>query len=158
MISGRKGAGEPVVEQRDHHLMTDIARLLSRLSDAGVVLDNGCGFPDRPAISGRILGEVRQEQSRRTRRAALLAPGTDIFAEPAWDILLELFVAQLSGQKLNASVVGCEAGIAQSTALRWLALLEKQGLTKRTRDIADKRRLWVALTPATFAALEQYFG
>jgi DNA-binding MarR family transcriptional regulator len=145
--------------------IANVAQLLLRLSD----IDNpaldvteplAARGTTKPVCSQRaaLLEQVSCEQRNRKRRTALIAPGGGLFADPAWDILLELYVAELRGQKLNASVLGIEAGIPQSTALRWLALLEKMGLARRSQDVFDKRRQWVALTRRATAGLEHYFA
>jgi DNA-binding MarR family transcriptional regulator len=72
--------------------------------------------------------------------------GDDLFAEPAWDMLLDLY----ANYRLNRAVtIGdlCVASRApMSTALRWLGLLERKNLVRRTADPLDRRRAFVALT------------
>lgn len=72
--------------------------------------------------------------------------GDDLFAEPAWDMLLDLY----ANYRLNRTVtIGdlCVASRApMSTALRWLGLLERKNLVRRTADPLDRRRAFVALT------------
>lgn len=146
------------MEHLDRHKIANIAHLLMQMSDGecqGDATGARCAVAQPRAA---LIERVRIEQLNRKRRSKLFAMGNDIFSDPAWDILLELFAAELAGHSLNASVIGCEAGIPQSTALRWLGLLEKMGLTQRRRDVFDKRRLWVALTLRAKVALESYFS
>lgn len=153
------------MENLNRDQIANVAQFLMRLSDIDdpALRATGQSPPYETTVPlrdqrGSRLDQVCSEQRSRKRRAALIAPQGGIFADPAWDIILELYGAELRGQKLNASVLGLEAGIAQSTALRWLALLEKMGLARRTVDVFDKRRHWVALTKRAITGLEQYFA
>lgn len=92
----------------------------------------------------------------RRRRERLLGP--DIFADPAWDMLLDLFVAHHRGREMHASGVGLAAGIPQTTALRWIAMLEDRGLVRREDDPRDARRVVLSLTTEALATLEGLLG
>lgn len=113
----------------------------------------------KPKRSSRIvlLEQARAEVARRKDRRALLG-SFGILGDPAWDMLLELYISDVSGARLYASVVGAEAGIPQSTALRWIAVLEKDGLVRRRDDVFDKRRQWVGLTPTARKTLDRHFS
>lgn len=149
----------------DRDQITNVAQYLLRLSDIPdpAMHEAPCFAARKTALErhdyeSTRLDQVCREQRSRKRRTALFAPDGGIFADPAWGILLELYEAELRGKRLNASVLGLEAGIAQSTALRWLALLEKMGLTRRTQDALDKRRYWVALTTRAIRGFDQFFA
>ncbi|EGD58967.1 regulatory protein, MarR [Novosphingobium nitrogenifigens DSM 19370] len=87
-----------------------------------------------------------QYDARRRRDAAVGVPG--LFGEPAWDILLDVFIAQKSRQELQVSSVCIEAGVPSTTILRWLSRLEQEGLIYRASDNVDGRRRFVRLTDA----------
>ncbi len=80
----------------------------------------------------------------RKRRGQLL--GESLFADPAWDVLLDLFVAEYAGRKVSVSSACLAAGVPLSTALRWLSKLEAKGLIVRRPDEQDARRTHVMLT------------
>lgn len=61
---------------------------------------------------------------RRTRRNFLPA---DIFSEPAWDLLLELFIADSEGRRLTAADVSDRCDIPPTVLSRWLKYLSKAG-------------------------------
>ncbi|MGE0724246.1 MAG: response regulator [Alphaproteobacteria bacterium] len=69
-----------------------------------------------------------------------------LFADPAWDMLLDLTHAKLSAKEISVSSVCLAAGVPQSTALRRLQDLERAGLVRRRRDRDDRRRIFVELT------------
>lgn len=71
--------------------------------------------------------------------------GSDLFAEPAWDILLHLYVE--AGRNQSVSSV-CEGAAAPATtALRKLRQLEEGGWILREDDPQDARRSFVRLSP-----------
>jgi len=87
------------------------------------------------------------------RRLRIEALGEDLFFDPAWDMMLDIFVCDLTQQRNPTSVVGRSAGIPHSTALRWLAALERRNLIKREPDRTDARRVYVALTTEGFTKM-----
>lgn len=81
----------------------------------------------------------------------------DLFADPAWDILLELYAAELGQQRLSITSLCAGAAVPSTTALRWIALLEKKTLISRRQDPIDRRRFFVALSADGLRAMEDYF-
>ena len=74
--------------------------------------------------------------------------GEALFSEPAWDILLDLFVSDHEARKLSVSAVCIGARAPSATALRYMAMLQEAGLIERSRDERDGRRSHVCLTPS----------
>lgn len=98
---------------------------------------------------------AQAEYKRRRRRDDIWdIPG--LFAEPAWDILLDLFVAKIEGKRISTSSACIAACVPPTTALRWLTALETQGMLVKFADPGDRRRTFVAITPAGFAAMVDY--
>jgi hypothetical protein len=60
----------------------------------------------------------------RRRRSAVFGEG--LFSDPAWDILLELFAAELGGRSVGLADLTHVA--PRSTLARWLTALEERGL------------------------------
>ena len=81
-----------------------------------------------------------------------------LFGEPAWDILLDVAAAEVDGQKLQISAVCIDAGIPQTTVLRWLGILEEHGLIWREADEGDRRRFYIRLTELGVGKLAQFYG
>ena len=110
-----------------------------------------------PACDDLSLGRLVKEilRSRRKRETVF---GGALFGEPAWDILLELYAAQLKRQDVPVSSV-CEASaVPPTTALRWVVRLEKEGWVQRKRDDSDARRSLVELTAEASARMRTYLG
>lgn len=92
-------------------------------------------------------------QTRRDRSIHLPA---DLFADPAWDILLNLFRSDLAHEHVPVPSACKAAAVPASTALRWLGTLEQRGLVMRQGNQGDQTRDLVALAPATRTALRHY--
>jgi DNA-binding MarR family transcriptional regulator len=82
-------------------------------------------------------------QLRRKRDANFAA---ELFSEPAWDILLHLFVSAAEGRAVTVSSACDGAAAPQTTALRKLRQLEEARLIVREGDPADARRAYVRLS------------
>lgn len=131
-----------------------IAATLSRLS-LGPQASNEVTTP-RSAGPVVLLGSVRNAlKARRLRERYFDA---DLFADPAWDILLELLQAELAHYRVSVSSLCIAANVPATTALRWIATLTDAGLLRRTQDPDDGRRMFMELTPKASEAMYDYFA
>lgn len=80
-----------------------------------------------------------------------------LFADPAWDILLEVYVAQADDKFLNVTNASMAAGLPMSTGHRWLRLLEAEELLERVSDARDRRVCWIRLTPKGWRFMTDQF-
>jgi DNA-binding MarR family transcriptional regulator len=105
-----------------------------------------------PSLSARALALYR---SRRARAASFNGHG-NLFGEPAWDILLDLFIAREAGRRVSVSSACIAADVPPTTALRWLSVLEQRGLVKRRADPSDGRRIHIELSDTAHALMRQW--
>jgi hypothetical protein len=82
----------------------------------------------------------------------------DLFGEPGWDLLLDLFIAAVEGKSVPVTSACIGAAVPTTTALRWLSILESRGLVIRRADANDARRVFVELTPRAIDAMQAYFA
>lgn len=82
---------------------------------------------------------------------------SELFADPAWDILLELYAAKLGQQNISVGSLCSGAAVPATTALRWISLLEAKGLIERKADQMDGRRYYLSLSCAGLEAMAGYF-
>lgn len=102
-----------------------------------------------------LLDRAAQDYAhRRARRRYFPA---DLFGEPAWDLLLDLFQARLEGKMIGVTSACIAADVPLSTALRWIGVLESEGLVDRRPNAKDSRSTWVSLTDRAVAAMADYF-
>lgn len=81
---------------------------------------------------------------RRKRRQAFSQLG--IPGEPAWDILLDLYVRQVAHETVSVKSACLASGAPATTGLRWLRSLEQGGLVESQDDPEDLRRRYVKLS------------
>ena len=81
-----------------------------------------------------------------------------MFGEPAWDILLALYVCEQDGLHSIASSLAALIGVPLTSTFRWIDYLETQQLITRESDKCDKRAVIARLTDHGRAALEGYLS
>jgi DNA-binding MarR family transcriptional regulator len=94
----------------------------------------------------------------RARRLRARYFSEELFADPAWDMLLDLLQAEVSQLRVPVSSLCIAAAVPATTALRWLKTMVKQGLFVRRADPHDGRRVFVELAPEASHALRRYFA
>jgi hypothetical protein len=133
-----------------------IAATLARLS-------TGPSATPRPAESAPIgdVPAISVETVRSVIRARRLRGRyfpDDLFADPAWDMLLDLLQAEISQLRVPVSSLCIAAAVPATTALRWLKTLVQEGVFVRRADPHDGRRVFVELAPESSQALRRYFA
>jgi hypothetical protein len=108
---------------------------------------------DGPDVSVETVRGVIRARRLRTR----FFP-EDLFADPAWDMLLDLLQAEISHLRVPVSSLCIAAAVPATTALRWLKAMVGQGLFVRRADPHDGRRVFVELAPDASRALRLYFA
>ncbi len=111
--------------------------------------------------SSRRFSPEQQRNVRdllKSRRARDEFFDSNLFADPAWDILLELYAAELGHQRISVSALCEAAAVPATTALRWIKSLEKKGLLVRRDDPMDGRRTFIFLAADAFDRMERYFA
>ena len=98
----------------------------------------------------RAICAIRQERSN-------FIPGK-LLGEPAWDLLLRLYAAELDQERMSITKLTRRSGIAATTVLRCIATLAQAGLVRRSDDPMDARRVCVALTLSGVEALNAFFA
>ena len=100
---------------------------------------------------------ARRVYASRRARAALFG-STELFGEPAWDILLDLYIANADNKPVSVSSACIGSAAPPTTGLRWLGVLADNGLVLREHDKDDQRRVLVRLTEQGVAAMDDYFA
>jgi DNA-binding MarR family transcriptional regulator len=130
----------------------DLARMSTTPSP---ILERGPRSTDRNAPEVAAKSVLAVIKARRLRASFL---PEDLFADPAWDMLLDLFYAELTHRQVSVSKLSMGAGVPATTALRWIGTLVDKGLFVRRSDPHDGRRVFVELSPGASDALRTYFA
>lgn len=144
-----------------------IAETLSRMSasDAGAGYGAGGARPSGlAAVSAPVadgVPAVEIETVRATIRARRLREkyfAADYFADPAWDMLLDLLAAEIAQHRVPVSSLCIAAAVPATTALRWMKTLTDAGIFRRRADPHDGRRVFVELSSEASLAMRRYFS
>ncbi len=99
---------------------------------------------------------VRQIIRQRQLRGRFFDSG--LFADPAWDILLDLTAAHGERSRVSVTSLCIASGVPPTTALRWIAQMTEAGLLQRVEDEADRRRAFIELSAKAAEAMAAYFA
>lgn len=99
---------------------------------------------------------VRRIIHQRQQRARFFDGG--LFADPAWDILLDLTAARAEHVRVSVTSLCIASGVPPTTALRWIAQMVETGLLERQEDTGDRRRAFIALSDRGADAMARYFA
>ena len=144
-----------------------IAKALSNLSSPdfpstsqNAVNDMMIGFraePSQPVppLAGPSAAEIRTVIRMRRLRDQFF--DTELFADPAWDMLLDLFAARAEQAQVAVSSLCIASAVPPTTALRWIKTMTDTGLLERIADPDDGRRIFIRLADHAAAQLARYW-
>jgi DNA-binding MarR family transcriptional regulator len=119
--------------------------------------------PDEPNASTRrhirrtdLIAYARSLIRRRRARTRYFANA--MLGEPAWDLLLVLYVAEGTAECVSVNAAAELAGLAATSAKRWIEYLEKEHLVLRRPHERDSRRIVLTLSAKGQASLDSYFS
>ncbi|UYY76637.1 hypothetical protein [Sphingomonas sp. R1] len=166
---------EPVVRLHDgmrdeevlrmRRFQEEVARIadsLARLTRSdlgeqkGLVRTPAFAFAAETEADAATPSEIRRVIRARRMRAEFFEG--DLFADPAWDMLLDLFAADLEHRQISVSSLCIAAAVPPTTALRWIGTLSQAGLFDRRADPSDRRRAYIALSDAARHGMLRYIG
>jgi hypothetical protein len=82
----------------------------------------------------------------------------ELFADPAWDMLLDLMAARLERRAVAVSSLCIAAAVPPTTALRWIKTMTDAGLFLRIADPRDGRRVFIELSHAAAEGMAAYLA
>lgn len=149
----------PVSSYTVAELTDGTARTINALSaEAGRIADQLARLaaeqragPDPIAVDARLVRRIIK--LRRDRERYFPA---EIFADPAWDMLLDLTAARLEGKRVPVSSLCIAAAVPTTTALRWIRSLTEAGLLDRYTDPSDARRSHIEIAETAATAMLTY--
>jgi len=108
---------------------------------------------DAPAIEPETVRAIIRARRLRARYF-----DSELFADPAWDMLLDLVQAEIDQLRVPVSSLCIAAAVPATTALRWIKSMTDSGLFVRRADPHDGRRVFVEMSPDTSLAMRCYFA
>jgi hypothetical protein len=108
----------------------------------------------RPALPDPRL--VRRILRQRQMRARFF--DGELFADPAWDMLLDLTAARVEHTRVAVTSLCIASGVPPTTALRWIGQMTAAGLLERVEDETDRRRVFITLSDSAADAMAKYFA
>jgi hypothetical protein len=133
-----------------------IAATLARLSTGPGAPPERMRGPETAASPDVSIETVRSVIRARRLRGRFFPE--DLFADPAWDMLLDLLQAEIAQLRVPVSSLCIAAAVPATTALRWLKSMTDQGIFVRRSDPHDGRRVFVELSRDASAAMRAYFS
>lgn len=132
------------------------ANVLERSGSNGVG-DRTSGYRAEPGNAPPLTAEAIRGIIR-LRRLRDRFFEVELFADPAWDMLLDLMAARAEGGQVAVSSLCIAAAVPPTTALRWIRTMTENGLFVRHADPADGRRIFIELSDEAAAAMGNYFA
>ena len=80
-----------------------------------------------------------------------------LFADPAWDMILDLTVARANYRQISVTSLCIASGVPPTTALRWINILVGKGIFQRFNDDRDKRRAYISLSDDAADKVAEFF-
>jgi len=111
-------------------------------------------IPEAPEVPATAHALISGHLRARRAREKIFPPS--LFGEPAWDLLLDLYLAQRAQRSISISSACSAAAVPATTALRWINMLEQYGLLVRSRDLTDGRRHFLNLSSHAAQAMNDW--
>jgi DNA-binding NarL/FixJ family response regulator len=108
----------------------------------------------RPSLPDARL--VRRIIHQRQLRARFF--DGELFADPAWDMLLDLTAARVEHTRVSVTSLCIASAVPPTTALRWISQLTEVGLFERVEDETDRRRAFIQLTDRACEGMAGFFA
>ncbi|WP_171127485.1 winged helix DNA-binding protein [Sphingomonas sp. ID1715] len=146
--------------ERLRRLSEEVARIAGALAELSTTARVAAYSPFPVAAGGAGEEELDADKVRaliRVRRLRDQFFPKDLFADPAWDMLLDLMAARLEQSRVAVSSLCIAAAVPATTALRWIRTLTEHGLFVRRHDTEDGRRIFIELSDGAADALAAYF-
>jgi hypothetical protein len=133
-----------------------IAATLARLSTVPAAPEVELRKPVEEDVPDVPVESVRSVIRARRLRGRFFSE--DLFADPAWDMLLDLLQAEIAQLRVPVSSLCIAAAVPATTALRWLKSMTDNGIFVRRADPHDGRRVFVELSRDASIAMRRYFA
>jgi len=133
--------------EKIHQAIDSVQQALGRIAALASILPSSLQGTTLAAMAERLYQERR-------RRDDYFPSG--LFGEPAWDLILALFIAREEGRRLTIAEAYEAATVKPAAGRRLIARLERTGMVARTSGQEDRRKRFVQLTATAADRLRDY--
>ena len=150
------GRGVANLPQQLKALGAQLVRLAGEISRRDALEGTSTAFAgfERPKVAWLNAAKLARE-GRASRHDYF---PSEFFGEPAWNILLELFICELQGRYMSVQDACLASGVPATTALRYVRNLQERDLLRRIADRTDGRRTYVRITNRGDDLMRQYLA
>jgi DNA-binding MarR family transcriptional regulator len=151
----------------DEELSIRLTQVAEELRGIAMRLDAPAAEP----VNGEPRGSTEGEIELSAAECAEIARGiyadrrvraryfkSSLLGEPAWDMLLDLFVSHHAGKVLSTTSLCLASDVPTTTALRYIAALVDLGLATKRSDPHDLRVTNVAISEEGVRLMRQYLS
>jgi hypothetical protein len=115
--------------------------------------------PPQPLLDANEPWKARAEAASRylklrSQRDAIAGPS--LLSDPAWDMLLDLFVGHITGRDVSVTSACVASRRPATTSLRYIERMMKQGLIRREKDVNDHRKVYLRMTERAFRSVANW--
>ncbi|MDQ8757929.1 winged helix DNA-binding protein [Sphingosinicella sp. LHD-64] len=142
-----------------HQLSEEVGRIAGILASLSEDEEAARAGPGKMHASDDDFADIDAGHIRAIIRARRLRDQffrNDLFADPAWDMLLDLMAARIEKGRVAVSSLCIAAAVPPTTALRWIKALTDRGLFVRSADPLDGRRVYIELSDEAARSVAAY--
>jgi hypothetical protein len=154
--SGHDLTPSPTEDERLFDLISSIKKIEEYLivRNSEKLIEENWLFSEGSSSFYVWLKETYRRRSLRTRFF-----NSDYFSgEAAWNIVLDLGAARIEGKRISVTSACIASGVPSTTALRWISILENDGMIIRETDFTDRRRTFIRISDHAMDLLNSYFN
>ena len=149
--------GHPESALTHEEIRQTVRALAKRVAELEArAIQDGDGSPslgfsdDKLATIASSMYRSRQLRAQYFRRSLL--------SDPAWDMLLDLFINKVRGRRVATTSVCLAANVPQATGLRLIEQLSREGLLLRASAHDDGRLKLVEITSKGFDLMRRFIS
>lgn len=157
--TGLDGATVDALRATFEHWLNRINK--TKVTEDSELIGFSCSPIDPPVVQSQAgrsdfdhLPLMRQTYALRRLRSDIFPYG--LFSDPAWDMLIDLYISLLEHRAVSVSSACIASCSPPTTALRHITTLQENGLVVRRPDLRDGRRIHLELSAAGVKLMSEW--
>lgn len=141
-----------------HQLSEEVGRIAGILASLSDEEESGADHKSALAREEAFVDAAQIRAIIRARRLRDQFFRGELFADPAWDMLLDLMAARIERGRVAVSSLCIAAAVPATTGLRWIKALTDRGIFVRSADPRDGRRVFIELSDEAARSMAAYLN